>query len=173
MADNSKDPKVHMSNRFLTFFIEAEQYGLDISFIKEIISLMGITEIPKTPNYVKGVINLRGTIIPVIDIRLKFGLEAIEPTVDTSIVIYEIDHVSIGFIVDRVEDVVTIDKKKISGAPDFGGSIDTTFISGVAETAEGVIMILDLKNIFDHNELTLVGQMEKKQNKEEVEEELS
>lgn len=170
MSSNEKEANVHVNNRFLTFFIEAEQYGLDISFIKEIISLMGITEVPKTPDFVKGVINLRGSIIPVIDVRLKFGLTAVEPTVDTSIIIYEVDRVSIGFIVDRVEDVVTIEAKNISNAPDFGGSIDTTFISGVAETEEGVIMLLDLKNIFEHNELTLVGQMEKKETKEEEEE---
>ena len=160
---------VQNNNRFLTFFIEDEQYGLDISRIKEIITLMPITHIPKTPDFVKGVINLRGSIIPVIDVRLKFGIAAVEPTVDTAIIIYEIDNVSIGFIVDYVEDVVTINTDVISDAPDFGASIDTTFIAGVAEIKEGVIMILDLKNIFDHNELTLVGQMEKKEIKEEEE----
>ncbi len=158
-------------SRFLTFYIDDEQYGLDISRIKEIIALMNITHIPKTPDFVKGVINLRGSIIPVIDIRLKFGMEAKEETVETAIVIYEIDGVSIGFIVDRVEDVISINTDHISDAPDFGTSIDTTFISGIAEVDEGVIMILDLKNIFDHNELTLVGQMEKK--KVETEEEAS
>ncbi len=150
-------------SRFLTFFIDDEQYGLDISRIKEIIALMSITRIPKTPDFVKGVINLRGSIIPVIDIRLKFGMPAKEETVETAIVIYEIDSVSIGFIVDRVDDVFSIDTDTISAAPDFGTSIDTTFISGIAEIEEGIIMILDLKNIFDHNELTLVGQMEKKE----------
>lgn len=155
--------KSKMNNRYLTFFIEAEQYGLDISRIKEIISMMPITHIPKTPDFVKGVINLRGSIIPVVDVRLKFGMPAVEQTVDTTVVIYEVASVSIGFIVDRVEDVITINEDKISDAPDFGGGIDTTFISGVAEVEEGVIMILDLKNIFDNNELTLVGQMEKKQ----------
>lgn len=168
MEDIQTKNQIH--NKFLTFFIADEQYGLDISRIKEIISLMPITHIPKTPPFVKGVINLRGSIIPVVDIRLKFGMNSIEETVDTTIVIYEVDKVSIGFIVDRVEDVVTLDNDNISDAPDFGGSIDTTFISGVAEVEEGVIMILDLKNIFDNNELTLVGQMQKKETQQEKEE---
>jgi len=166
MSD-SKTEVTKVNNRFLT---EDEQYGLDISRIKEIIALMNITHIPKTPDFVKGIINLRGSIIPVVDVRLKFEMPAVEPTVDTSIVIYEIDKVSIGFIVDRVEDVVTIDASHISAAPDFGGSIDTTFIDGVAEIGELVIMLLDLKNIFDHNELTLVGQMQKKDKKSEEKE---
>lgn len=169
----NEETKNKMSNRFLTFFIDTEQYGLDISRIKEIIRLMDITEIPKTPSFVKGVINLRGSIIPVVDVRLKFGMSSIEETVDTTIVIYEVEKVSIGFIVDRVEDVVTIAKESISAAPDFGSSIDTTFISGVAEVDEGVIMILDLKNIFDNNELTLVGQMEKEKQQTKEKEDVS
>jgi purine-binding chemotaxis protein CheW len=169
MRTSKSDQQVKEISRFLTFFIDDEQYGLDISRIKEIIALMNITQIPKTPDFVKGVINLRGSIIPVVDVRLKFGMEAKEKTIETAIVIYEIDHVSIGFIVDRVDDVFTIDTDSISAAPDFGTSIDTTFISGIAEVEEGVIMILDLKNIFDNNELTLVGQMEKRETESEEE----
>lgn len=169
MSQESTDSEIKSTSRFLTFFIDEEQYGLDISRIKEIIALMNITNIPKTPDFVKGVINLRGSIIPVIDIRLKFGMESKDETLETAIVIYEIDNISIGFIVDRVDDVFSIDNENISDAPDFGTSIDTTFISGIAEIEGGVIMILDLKNIFDHNELTLVGQMEKKEIKSEEE----
>lgn len=169
MRSSKNDQKTKDISRFLSFFIDNEQYGLDISRIKEIIALMNITHIPKTPDFVKGVINLRGSIIPVVDIRLKFGMEAKKETVETAIVIYEIDNVSIGFIVDKVDDVFTIDTDNISAAPNFGTSVDTTFISGIAEVDESVIMILDLKNIFDHNELTLVGQMEKKENRSEEE----
>ncbi len=162
MSENQTEKrKTRASSRFLTFFIEEEQYGLDIARVKEIIALMKVTHIPKTPAFVKGVINLRGSIIPVVDIRLKFGMSEKEESVDTAIIIYEIDKVAIGFVVDRVEDVVTIDKDHINSAPDFGASIDTTFISGVAEIEDGVIMMLDLKNLFDHNELTDIGQLEK------------
>lgn len=170
MSKSNHTKKVKKTSRFLTFFIDKEQYGLDISRIKEIIALMNITDIPKTPDFVKGVINLRGSIIPVIDIRLKFGMQEKDETVETAIVIYEIDNISIGFIVDRVDDVFSIDTDSISAAPDFGTSIDTTFISGIAEIENGIIMLLDLKNIFEDNELTLVGQMEKKE--KELEEEL-
>ena len=169
MSKSNHTKQAKKTSRFLTFFIDKEQYGLDISRIKEIIALMNITDIPKTPDFVKGVINLRGSIIPVIDIRLKFGIKAKAETVETAIVIYEIDNISIGFIVDRVDDVFSIDTDSISAAPDFGTSIDTTFISGIAEIENGIIMLLDLKNIFEDNELTLVGQMEKKEKEPEEE----
>lgn len=156
-------------NRFLTFFVDEEQYGIEISKIKEIIAPITITHIPKTPDFLKGVINLRGSIIPVVDIRLKFEMEAREMDEETAIIIYEVDKVSIGFIVDRVEDVLTFDDKHISEAPRFGSNIDTSFIENVAEVDDDVIMLLNLEKIFEAEELLEIGKLEKEEEKEEEE----
>lgn len=164
-----KAKELSSSNRVLTFFVDNEQYGIDISRIKEIIAPINITHIPKTPNFVKGVINLRGSIIPVVDIRLKFEMEAKEMDVDTAIIIYEVDRSSIGFVVDKVEDVLTLEEKHISEAPRFGDNIDTSFIEKVAEINDSVIMLLSLEKIFEPNELLDISKLEKEEKLEEVE----
>ncbi len=169
--DNSKQTQgLESVNRFLTFYVDDEQYGIDISKIKEIIAPIPITHIPKTPDFVKGVINLRGSIIPVVDIRLKFEMEARDMNEETAIIIYEVDKVSIGFIVDKVEDVLTFDDQHISEAPRFGSNIDTSFIEKVAEVDNDVVMLLNLEKIFEPKELLEIGKLEKedKEEKEEV-----
>ena len=165
-----KTKELASANRFLTFFVDEEQYGIDISKIKEIIAPITITHIPKTPDFVKGVINLRGSIIPVVDIRLKFEMEAREMDVETAIIIYEVDKVSIGFVVDRVEDVLTLDEKHISEAPRFGSNIDTSFIENVAEVDDDVIMLLNLEKIFEPQELLDISKLEKEEKPKEKEE---
>ena len=170
MDQTSKTKGSESANRFLTFFVDEEQYGIDISKIKEIIAPIEITHIPKTPDFLKGVINLRGSIIPVVDIRLKFDMAARDMDMDTAIIIYEIDKVSIGFIVDRVEDVLTLDKSNISEAPRFGSSIDTSFIDNIAEVDNDVIMLLNLEQIFEAEELLDISKLEREdKQKEEVE----
>ncbi len=159
MSNEKTDLKKDTS-RFLTFFIEDEQYGLNISNVKEIIASMNITNVPKTPNYIKGVINLRGAVIPIVDVRLKFGMVEKEYDMNTAIIINEIDSVSIGFIVDRVEDVLSIKHSDLTAAPRFGTSVDTSFIENVAEIDEEVIMILNLKKIFEQDELVEIVKIE-------------
>lgn len=160
MEDVKTKKELSTANRYLTFFVDEEQYGLDISRIKEIIAPIGITHIPKTPDFVKGVINLRGSIIPVVDVRLKFGMEEREMDMNSAIIIYEVDKVSIGFIVDQVEDVLSIDDKHISEAPNFGANIDTSFIENVAEVDSEVIMLLNLERIFETEELLDISKLE-------------
>ncbi|MEA3522810.1 MAG: chemotaxis protein CheW [Campylobacterota bacterium] len=169
--DKSKEKKrLNVANRYLTFFVDDEQYGIDISKIKEIIAPINITHIPKTPDFVKGVINLRGSIIPVVDIRLKFGMDEREMDMNTAIIIYEVDKVSIGFIVDQVEDVLSLDKNHISDAPHFGSTIDTSFIENVAEVDNDVIMLLNLEKIFEAEELLDISKLEREdKNTKEVE----
>ncbi len=173
MSEQEENKKLNTASRFLTFFVDSEQYGVDISRIKEIIAPINITHIPKTPDYVKGVINLRGSIIPVVDVRLKFGMQEREMDVDTAIIIYEVNKVSIGFIVDMVEDVLSIDDKQISDSPRFGNSIDTSFIESVAEVDNAVIMLLNFEKIFEAEELLEISKLEKEekqdQQKKEVE----
>jgi purine-binding chemotaxis protein CheW len=142
-----------MANKYLTFFVDDELYGLSISKIKEIIAPIHITHIPKTPEFIKGIINLRGSIIPVVDIRLKFGMDEKEFNIDTAIIIYEVDGISIGFIVDQVEDVILLDDDHIVDTPNFGNNIDTSFIDKVAEIEDDVVMLLNLQQIFEATEL--------------------
>ena len=162
MDDEKLDIKLETS-RFLTFFINEEAYGLNISNVKEIIAAMNITNVPKTPEYIKGVINLRGSVIPIIDVRSKFGIEEKKYDMNTAIIINEIDKVSIGFIVDRVEDVLTIKHSELTEAPRFGANVDTSFIENVAEIDKKVIMILNLKKIFEQDELMDIAQIETKE----------
>ena len=161
--DKKKTDTPAGNQRYLTFYIENEQYGLNIQNVREIIASMNITNVPKTPSYIKGVINLRGVVIPIVDVRLKFGLEEKPHDVNTAIIINVIDNLSIGFIVDRVEDVLTISKDRLTEAPKFGTHVDTSFLENVAEVGDGVIMILNLKRIFEEDELAGISTIESKE----------
>ncbi len=163
MSENATKETQNGIQRYLTFFVENEQYGLNIRNVKEIIASMNITAVPKTPPYIKGVINLRGAVIPVIDVRLKFGLEEKPHDVNTAIIINVVDNVSIGFIVDRVEDVLSLNASQLTDAPRFGTHVDTSFIENVAEVNDHVIMILNLKRIFEQDELVDIASIEKAQ----------
>ena len=156
-------------HRYLSFFVKNEQYGIDISHINEIIAMMKITHVPRTPSFVEGVVNLRGSIIPIVDIRVKFGIEKKEHDMNTAIIINEVSGVNIGFIVDRVEDVLTFSEKELSEPPKFGSHIDTSFIKSVAEVGSDVILILDMEKIFEDDELTQIGSFEeRKSNKDKA-----
>jgi len=145
--------------RYLTFFLGEEQYGIAIDRIKEIIALMKVTYVPKTPEYMKGVINLRGSIIPVVDTRSRFGMEPQEETMHTAIIIVEVDKVNVGFIVDRVEEVASIDSSNLGAAPKFGSGVDTDFICSMAQIGESVVMILDVLKLFEADELVSLEQI--------------
>lgn len=156
-AQNTPQSK---KERYLTFFLGDEQYGIAIERIKEIIAMMKITSVPKIPPYMKGVINLRGSIIPVIDTRLRFAMDSREADMHTAIIIVEVEKVSIGFIVDRVEEVASIDTANLSEPPKFGSQIDTDFISAVAQIEENVVMILDVLKLFEADEIISLEQIQ-------------
>lgn len=147
--------------RYLTFFLGEEQYGIGIDRIKEIIAMMKVTKVPKTPEYIRGVINLRGSIIPVVDTRSRFGMQIKEADMHTAIVIVEVEKVNIGFIVDRVEEVASIDAANLSEPPKFGSHIDTEFLCSMAQMEENVVMILDVLKLFEADELIGFKQMQK------------
>jgi purine-binding chemotaxis protein CheW len=160
-----KDEENVQRHRYLSFFVENEQYGIEISHINEIIAMMKITSVPRTPDFVEGVINLRGSIIPIVDIRSKFGLARKEHDMNTAIIINEVSGVNIGFVVDRVEDVLTFDEKDLGEPPKFGSHIDTSFIQSVAEVGSDVILILDMEKIFEDDELTQISSFEDSKSK--------
>ncbi|MEK6659348.1 MAG: chemotaxis protein CheW [Campylobacterota bacterium] len=149
--------------RYLTFFLGDEQYGIAIERIREIIAMMKITGVPKIPKFMRGVINLRGSIIPVVDTRLRFAMESREADMHTAIIIVEVEKVNIGFIVDRVEEVASIDKASLSEPPKFGSYIDTDFISAVAQMGDNVVMILDVIKLFEADEIIDLEQIQNRQ----------
>lgn len=152
-----------IKDRYLTFFLENEKYGVEILSVKEIIGLQKTIHVPRTPHYVKGVMNLRGQIIPVIDLRAKLDMEEIPAAMDTAIVIVQIGKLNIGFVVDRVDEVASIAESDLSEPPKFGSRVDTEFIKNMANTKGSVIMILDLEKIFGAEELESFSAMAKSQ----------
>lgn len=157
MSTNTASTK---RERYLTFYLGEEQYGIAIDKIKEIIAIMKVTKVPNTPIFMRGVINLRGSIIPVVDTRLRFGMENREPDMHTAIIIVEVEKTNIGFIVDRVEEVSSIDSSNLSEPPKFGSQVDTAFICNVAQVENGVVMILDVLKLFEADELVSLEEIQ-------------
>jgi purine-binding chemotaxis protein CheW len=137
--------------KYLTFALAHEEYGLEILKVREIIGYMNVTAIPQIPSYVKGVINLRGQVIPVVDLRAKFGMEAVGITDETCIIVVEITRTdrkfSTGIVVDRVQEVLDIAGKDIEEAPEFGASVDTDFILGMGKIGDKVKILLDIDRV--------------------------
>ncbi len=144
--------------KFLTFVLGNEEYGVEILRVREIIGLMDITTVPQTPDYMKGVINLRGKVIPVIDLRLKFSMQEEEHTQETCVIVAEVNNTSIGIIVDSVSEVLDIKSDEIEETPSFGQGIDTDFIMGMGKTREKIIILLDIEVVLSSEELEIVNQ---------------
>jgi purine-binding chemotaxis protein CheW len=146
--------------KYLTFSLAHEEYGIGILKIKEIIGMMPITTVPQTPEFVKGVINLRGKVIPVVDLRLRFGIEAMDYTERTCIIVVEIKGGSgiilIGIVVDSVSEVLNIKGEEIEDTPAFGTKLDTAFILGMAKKEGGVKILLDIDQVLSANEIAAI-----------------
>lgn len=136
-------------NQYLTFSVGEEEYAISILAVKEIIGLKKITKIPNLPNYVKGVINLRGSIIHVIDIRERFGMSIKDYDKFTVIIIVETTEKTLGMVVDQVQDVVNIDKESIQPPIEFAGVIDDEYIDGMSKVGEKLIVVLDIDKLIN------------------------
>ena len=141
------------AGKYLTFNLAVESYGLEILKVREIIGMMDITSVPKTPAHVKGVINLRGRVIPVVDLRLKFGLEEAEHTEETCIIVVDVRGTQTGIIVDTVDEVLDIGERDIEDAPNFGDTVNTRFILGVAKIDGDVKILLDIDSVLTSEDL--------------------
>lgn len=139
--------------KFLTFFLSGEEYGIEILKVHEIIGLLPITRVPHTQLCLKGVINLRGKVIPVVDLRLKFGMPAAETTSETCIIVAHIRGIDVGVIVDRVSEVIDIRDDEIEPAPSFGTGFETDFILGIGNTQEKVQILLDIDRVLPSGDL--------------------
>lgn len=146
--------------KYLTFALANEEYGIGVMKVKEIIGLMPVTPIPRTPDFVLGVINLRGKVIPVIDLRLRFGMESVESTDRTCVIVVEISGpsgpVMVGIVVDSVSDVLNIKEEDIQAELAFGASLDTEYIFGMAKMENGVKILVDIDKVLNSGELKLI-----------------
>jgi purine-binding chemotaxis protein CheW len=156
------DVTADREGKYLTFSMAEEEYGIGILKVKEIIGMMAVTMVPQTPPYVKGVINLRGKIIPVVSLRRKFGLEEIDYTDRTCIIVVEvktnIGNVLMGIVVDAVSEVLNIRNAEIEDTPAFGASLKTDFILGMAKTGNKVKILLDIDKVISGQEMEIVLQ---------------
>jgi len=145
--------------KYLTLSLAGEEYGIKILKVKEIIGMMPITTVPLTPPFVKGVINLRGKVIPVLNLRLKFGMEEVAYSERTCIIVVEIKRqggsVLIGIMVDSVSEVLNIKANDIEETPSFGVQIDTNYILGMAKMSGGVKILLDIDRVLNADEINV------------------
>ena len=145
------------AGKYLTFVLANECYGLEILKVREIIGLMDITAVPQTPEHVKGVINLRGKVIPVIDLRLKFGMAEADYTDETCIIVVDIGSVEVGILVDKVSEVLDIDATDIEDAPSFGTEVNTEFILGMGKANGRVTILLDIGKVLTQEDVAGVA----------------
>lgn len=143
----------NVANTFLTFYVESEEYAVSVAYVTEIVRLQKTFAIPDVPKYIRGVINLRGKVIPVIDLRLKFNFEAKEATDRTAIIVVELElpggRTLVGVLVDAVSEVLNVTGEEVEATPTFGDQVDTTFMRGVAKVKGTVKILLDLDRVFE------------------------
>jgi len=147
------------AGKYLTFKLAAEEYGLEILKVQEIIGMLKVTHVPRLPEHVRGVVNLRGKIIPVIDLRLKFGLPAKEDSARTCIVVVQVNRqgtrLIIGVLVDDVSEVLNVAANQIEPPPAFDAAVDTEFLLGMGKVGQKVVMLLDIDRVLGRDELTI------------------
>jgi chemotaxis signal transduction protein len=145
------------SRQYLTFRLADEQYGLDVLHVREVLEIPRITRVPRMPEYMKGVINIRGSVVPVVDLRLKLGLAEAERSVHSRVVIIEIssgqENIAMGIQVDSVQEVVDIFLDMISPAPQIGSRIDASYINGIAKLDSNFVIIINLDQVFSAEDL--------------------
>ena len=141
-------------SQFLTFQLGEELYGVDILRVQEIKGYTAVTKIPNTPQHIKGVLNLRGTIVPIVELRTKFGMPTIDYTAFTVIIVVVVRDKVMGLVVDAVSDVLNIDKKDIQPAPQFGAQVDVSFLNGIGKSGDKLVALLDMDRLLLDGEIT-------------------
>jgi purine-binding chemotaxis protein CheW len=151
------------TTQYLTFKLGDEIFSLDVAKVREILDLTTITKVPRTPDFMRGVINLRGSVVPVIDMRLKFGMSCTEKTVNTCIVVVEVvldgEIIILGALADSVQEVIDLEPDQIEPAPKIGTKLRTDFIRGMGKHDSRFIMILDIDRVFSSDELLTVQEV--------------
>jgi len=148
------------TTQYLTFRLEDELFALDIGKVREVLDFTSITKVPQTPDYMRGVINLRGSVVPVVDLRLKFGMEMAQKTVNTCVIIVEVEllgeKVVMGAMADAVQEVLDLEPDQIEPPPRIGTKMNTDFIRGMGKHNDQFIIILDIDKIFSVDDLTVL-----------------
>lgn len=144
-------------SKYLTFVLDRETYGLEIEGVREIIGLMEITNVPRMPAFVRGVINLRGRVVPVVDLRVKFGMRESMDTSETCIIVVDLGPTHMGVVVDKVSEVLNIADDDIEPTPSFGVDIDTSFILGIGKTKGKVVILLDTCRVLTGDETAAIN----------------
>ena len=139
-------------NQFLTFNLGDELYGVDILRVQEIKGYTAVTKIPNTPSHIKGVLNLRGTIVPIVELRTKFNMPTIDYTTFTVIIVVVVRDKVMGLVVDSVSDVLDIDKKDIQIPPQFGAKVDVSFLNGIGKSGDKLVALLDMDRLLSEEE---------------------
>jgi purine-binding chemotaxis protein CheW len=147
-----------LAGKYLTFKLDVEEFGLEILKVQEIIKMMDITRVPRTPSFVRGVINLRGKVIPVVDLRLKFEMDSKANTDKTCIIVVTVQRrssaVVMGIIVDEVSEVLDVAGSSIEPPPEFGGVVDTSFILGMGKVGDRVVTLMDVDKVLSSQDLS-------------------
>lgn len=148
MTDTAKIEAIRdRAGKYLTFSLADETYGVEILKVREIIGMMEITAVPKSPPHIRGVINLRGKVIPVVDLRMRFSLPTVEQTDETCIIVVYVGEVEMGVIVDKVCEVLDVQNEDTEDAPAFGQRTDTSFILGMSKVEGNVTILLDITKV--------------------------
>ena len=165
-SDNKEGShSIHRGGKFLTFFLGNEEYGLEILKVVEINGMLDITPIPGTPEFLLGIINLRGKIIPIMDLRLKFRMQHKETTDETVIIIVQAQGLEMGIVVDKVSEVVDIPAKDIEDTPSLGTDVNTEYILGIGKTDGKVKLLLDIDKVLTSKEIAEISSVVTKNEK--------
>lgn len=150
--------------QLVSFVIESEEFGVDILKVQEIIRTVDITRVPKSPEFVEGVINLRGKIVPVIDLRKRFGMPRKEMDNETRIIVVELVDKVVGFLVDKVKEVIRVEKSVIEPPPELTTNINSNYITGVAKLQDRLLILLDLNKVLSSDEQEKLAEVEAEAN---------
>jgi purine-binding chemotaxis protein CheW len=161
LFEDNYDEEDTQHGRFLTFTLEDNVYGIPIRFVTEIIGIQSITKVPETPDYIKGIINLRGKIIPLIDVRIKFGKEEIPYNERTCIIVVDVGGMDVGLIVDMVDDVLTIEDDQIASVPQNRIGFENRYIEGIGKVDDRVQLLLDTEKLLRSDELETIEKISK------------
>ena len=159
MPDNHSAPQdVRATNEYLTFTLGAEEYGVEILKVQEIRGYEAVTKIANAPDFIKGVSNLRGTIVPIVDMRIKFNLGEAEYNQFTVVIILNVAGRIVGMVVDSVSDVIELKPEQIRPAPDFSSSFDTKYITGLGTVDERMLILMDIERLMSASDMALMEQ---------------
>lgn len=169
-GDSMGAETITTTNQYLTFGLSSEIFAVEVGKVREILDYTAITKVPRTPDFMRGVINVRGSVVPVVDLRLKFGMTETERTLGTCIIVMEIDvdgeTIILGALADSVQEVIELEPEQIEPAPKIGAIVRNELIRGMGKTDKGFIMILDIDAVFGNDELCLVTEVTDAGNRE-------